>query len=66
MKLSGVKDMEIEREDTSTAVKLTMHFKTPYEAILAYEDLLAAAKTGKLKLNITTGEVLEETGPERS
>jgi hypothetical protein len=40
-----------------------MRYATSYEATIAYDEITTAARTGKLKMNLELGEVLEEEGP---
>lgn len=63
MKFSGTKDLEIELMPDNS-VQMTMRYKTPYEAAVAYEEITTEAKTGKLKISFGLGEVLEEEGPQ--
>jgi len=64
MKFSGTKDLEIELLPDSS-VRLTMHYWSLYEAAIAYDEISTAAKTGKLKMNLGLGELLEEEGPHK-
>ena len=62
MKFSGTRDLEIELLPDNS-VSLVMRYATAYEAAIAYEEIVTAAKTGKVKLNFNLGEVLEQEGP---
>ena len=64
MKFSGTKDLDIALDSGEQTVQLTMRYATAYEAVIAYEEITRAAKDGKLKLNISLGEVLEHEGPQ--
>lgn len=61
MKFSGTKDLEIELMPDNS-VRLTMRYKSAYEAAIAYEEMTTVARTGKLKINFGLGEVFEEDG----
>lgn len=52
---TGLKNLEIGLLRGGRVV-LTASFATPYEAALAYEDFIEAAKTGELKLTFSTGK----------
>jgi hypothetical protein len=62
MKLSGTKDLDVALD--KSAVTLTLQFKTPYEAAIAYDELSTHARNGDLKLNLRLGEVIDEEGPQ--
>ncbi len=62
MKFSGAKDLEIELGHDNS-VRITTRYTTSYEAAIAYDELSTAAKSGRLKVNFSLGEVLEEEGP---
>ena len=59
MKFSGTKDLEIELMPDQS-VRLTMRYASAYEAAIAYDEISAASKTGRLKINFNLGELLEE------
>lgn len=63
IKFSGTKDLEIELRPDNT-VRLSIGYKTSYEAAVAYDEITAAARKGALKINMSLGEVLEESGPQ--
>jgi hypothetical protein len=63
MKFSGPRDLEIELLSDASSVQLTMRYQTAYEAAIAYDEMANAARAGKLKMNVSLGEVLEEEGP---
>lgn len=62
MKLSGTKDLEIELSPDKKSVVLAMTYASAYEAAIAYDEIKTAAKSGRLKINLGLGEVLEEEG----
>jgi hypothetical protein len=62
-KFSGTKDLDIELLPNGQ-VRLTLGYKSSYEAAIAYDEITAQARTGNLKLNMSLGEVLEQGGPQ--
>lgn len=62
-KFSGTKDLEIDLLPGGQ-VRLTMGYKSAYEAAVAYDEITAQARTGNLKINFNLGEVLEQDGPQ--
>lgn len=63
MRFSGTKDFEVELMPDSS-VRLTMRYATPYEAAIAYDEISSAARSGKLRMNLSLGEILEAEGPQ--
>lgn len=59
----AVKTLQIEkRRPASKRVTITFGCSASYEAAILYDDLVRAAKKGRIAVRFN-GEVIEETGP---
>lgn len=61
MEISGGKYLDVELLPDAT-VRVSIGLKTRYEAAVAYDAIKEQARTGRLVLVFSTGEVLEEDG----
>lgn len=60
MKMTGAKDLVIEQAKSGPVLRIMVTFDTKEQAAAAYDMVSEAAKTGELRLNLMTGDIIKE------
>ena len=60
MKLNGYEDLTIDLPEGSPVVTISLHFKTPMQALEAFEGLRKQTERGELMLKLTLGDRIPE------